>query len=276
MLESDIVGIDVGQILVDLKAGIVETFHEADGIGLIDIARTCTSCDEVVAGDAEYRNFLDILQGESGVAVLQQHHAFGCALAGDGSMCLQVGLVAEVVATEAWATHDVLQDAAHTGIDILYLEFAAFHLVDDLLGLLDHTGSHQVVAGMNLLGRIALSGPVGHDDAAEAPLVTQDGGEQFAVGLGPNAVQTVVRRHDSPRVRLLDGDFKTLEIDFAKGTLVDDFVHFGAVVLLAVAGKVLDACAYTLALYAANVSGCSLACHNRILAVVFEVASAER
>ena len=192
MLECDVVGIDIGKVLIYLKAGIVESFHEADSVGLVHIARTGTSCNEVITCDTKYRNLLHILQWEGAIVVLQKHHAFGCALASDGSMSLQVGLVAEVVTFEARTTNDVLQNATHTGINILDFKFTALHLVDDLLGLLDHTRSHQVVACMNLVGSIALAGPVGYDDATEAPFIAQNGGKQFAIGLGPDTIQTVV------------------------------------------------------------------------------------
>ena len=275
LLELLVVVVEVLQVFGNGKAGIGDALHQVDGVSLVDVARTCSTCDEVIGGDAEDGHVLHVLHRKGAPVVLEQYHTFGSRLTGDFGMSLEVGFVAVLVAFEARRANDVLEDATGVAVKVSHGNGAIVHAFDDTVDFGLVAGFHEVVAGNDSLHRAFLGTPVGHHDALVAPLVTQDGGEQSVALLGKFAVDLVVGRHHGPGISLLHGNLEALEVDFAQSTLADHFVDEGAVGLLRVDGEVLDAGADTLALNATNVGSSNLACYQRILGIVLEITSAK-
>ena len=112
-------------------------------------------------------------------------------------MSLQIGFVAELIAAEAWGLDDVLEHASHVLIDILDVELAALHTFDDVFCLCGIAWRHQVVACLYLVDGVetlsfALVDPVGHHDAAEAPVGAEDICEQAFAALCELSVHQIV------------------------------------------------------------------------------------
>ena len=194
-------------------------------------------------------------------------------------MGLEVGLVGELIALEAWCLDDVLQHVAHVAVYVLDVYPSLLHRLHDVLGLCGIARHHQVVAGSHLLfGRQlgALAYPVGHHDTLVAPFVAQHGGQQVFVALGIDPVDEVVRRHQRPGLAAADSHLEALQVELAQGSLAQALVSPGARRLLRVDGKVLGRDAYALALYALDDRRAYQSRHDRVFRVVFEVASAER
>ena len=260
-----ITGVEACQALGHLQAGIAQAGHHIDGIGLVDVARACATGDEVVGSDAEDGHLLRARHGQGIGFVLEQYHTFGGALARHGSMGLEVGLVAELVALETWSEDNILEYATCIAVEVGHGDSAVLHAFDDAVNLGLVARLHEVVAGNDSLDGAFLAAPVGHDDALVAPLIAQDGGEQAVALLGELAVELVVGRHHGPGVGLLHGNLEALEVDFAQGTLAHHLIDHRAVGLLRIDGEVLDAGADVLALDAAHVGCSDLARDNRIL-----------
>ena len=130
-------------------------------------------------------------------------------------MRLQVRLVGELVALEAWRLDDVCQHVAHVAVYILDVQTTSLYCLHDVLSLGRIARHHQVVAGCNLLlgGQlVALANPVGHHDTLVAPLVAQDGGQQVLVALGVDTVDDVIRRHEGPRLRLAHSRLEAFQV----------------------------------------------------------------
>ena len=191
-------------------------------------------------------------------------------------MCLQVGLVAVSVVLEAGRAQDELQHAGNVGVYILHRQLPALDRLQEGLLLIGAARHQQVVAGMDLRHGVLASKPIGHHQSFEAPLIAQDGGQQAAAFGGVFAVDSVIRRHHCPGLRLFDHRLETFQVDLSKGTGCQSGIITCAVGLLAVHGEVFHARAHALALYAGH-HGCGhLACHEGIFGVILEVASAER
>ena len=87
---------------------------------------------------------------------------------------------------------------------------------------------------------VALGPPVTHHKASVAPLITKNRRDKVIIARRPVAVQRVVGRHDRTGMPLLDGDFKTAQVDFPQSAFRHDRLHKVAAMLLVVGGKVLD------------------------------------
>lgn len=92
----------------------------------------------------------------------------------------------------------------------------------------------------------------------------------------PDAVDLVVRRHDSPRRRFLDRSLKRQEVYFPERLRVHLGVDGHAVGLLVVAHVVLERRADPFALHPLDPGGRHLPRQDRILREVLEVATAQR
>jgi hypothetical protein len=117
---------------------------------------------------------------------------------------------------------DQLEHPGHGGIQDLLVELTGADGGDDR-GVADATvGWHlQVQAGGQGGDPVVDRAPVGDDQAVEAPLATQDGGEQPGVLGGVHPVDLVVGAHHRPWLVLGDGALKAGEVDLAKRPLVD-------------------------------------------------------
>ena len=95
--------------------------------------------------------------------------------------------------------------------------------------------------------------PVGHDQPVEAPLAPQHAVDQVRLLAAVDAVDLVVGGHHGPDAGLLYGVFEGDEVDLPQGPLVDLGADRHPLVLLVVAGEVLDAAGDPAPLHALDV-----------------------
>ena len=272
--EGDVLVVPGLDVLVHLESVHAEAFGDVADVCLVDVAGAGAAGDEVVGAGAVEGDLLNALEGQHAV-VLQEHEALGGGGTHELGMTGEVGLVAVLVAGEAGGADDVLKHAADVAVQVCFGEAAVLHGGDYALDLVGHAGLHEVVACTHCGHGAFLVAPVGHHDAVEAPLVTQDGGEELVVLLGVDAVDFVVRAHDGPGVGLADGDLEALQVELAEDAGADAGVVAHTVDLLVVGGEMLDGYAHAVALDAAHVGCGHLAGEEGILGEVLEVTAAE-
>ena len=143
-----------------------------------------------------------------------------------------------------------VQDAGHGAVQHGLVQRAAAHGVDEP-AVVDplRAGHLQLKAGGNALDTVVHRAPVGHDKAVKAPRPAQNVGQQRLVLARIGTVEPVVAAHHGPGAGLFYGSLKGGQIDLLQGALVHTAVHRQAAGLLIVGGKMLDACAYALALH---------------------------
>ena len=103
------------------------------------------------------------------------------------------------------------------------------------------TGHLEVEAGQRRRRGGVRPEPVGHDEPVEAPLTAEHPADQVGLLAAVDAVDLVVGGHHGPDAGLLDGLLEGDEVDLAQGPLVDLGADGHPLVLLVVAGEVLDA-----------------------------------
>ncbi|MNJ46673.1 hypothetical protein D3C77_418080 [compost metagenome] len=82
--------------------------------------------------------------------------------------------------------------------------------------------------------------PIRHYNPLKAPFSAQNRRVQIVVRSGPMPINRVIRGHDRIRAAVLHSDFEALQIDFPQGAFGYDRVHLAPVLLLVVAGKMLQ------------------------------------
>ena len=87
-------------------------------------------------------------------------------------------------------------------------------------------GHFHVEAGIDEVDRMN-STPVGCDEALEAELISQDGGQRVLVAACEGAVEAIVRTHDGRDIRAADSGVKWRYINFVKRLVVDVGVLVG-------------------------------------------------
>ena len=145
-----------------------------------------------------------------------------------------------------------VQNALHGGIEHLDIERAVVDCVNDLLVVCGVFAGHfKLHAGFKALYAVCGGrAPVAHHVAVKAPLVAENIGQQALVFSGERTVDTVIRAHNRPRLRVLYGSLKRRKVNFAQGAFINDAVVGHAVVFLTVGGEMLHADADILALHA--------------------------
>ena len=192
---GDVFAVDIGQGCARLDASVLQTLEHIDDIRRMDASRACAAGKEVVGVLAKQSDGLDIAFPRQGAVVLQEHDALAGTLAGDGGMGLEVGSVRGGVFVDTRGLDDVFKHTTHVAVDILDIELATLHTLDDLLGLSGLSGFHEIVASLYLTcggQTFADANPVGHDDALETPVVAQNLGEQVVVAHRELTVDLVI------------------------------------------------------------------------------------
>ena len=90
-------------------------------------------------------------------------------------------------------------------------------------------GHFHVEAGVDEIDRV-YSSPVRGDEAFEADLVAEDGGQRVFITAGKCAVEAIVRTHDGRDVGTADGGVKRRYVDFMESLIVDVGVLVGGIV----------------------------------------------
>ncbi len=115
--------------------------------------------------------------------------------------------------------------------------------------------------------------PVGHDQTVEAPLLSEDGGEQRAVLATPLAIDLVVGRHHGPHAHLSDRRLERSQVELSERPLGHLRADRHPLELRVVGHEVLDGGTDALALYALDVGHSQPGREERILAVALEVSA---
>src|SRR4029453_17548142 len=118
--------------------------------------------------------------------------------------------------------------------------------------------------------------PVGDHQTFEAPLLTQDLGQQPVVLRAVGAVYLVVGTHDRPRLRGLHDPLERRQIDLAETPLIDLRTDPKSIILLVVGGIVLGRGANPLALGALHHWGGEFTGQPRIFGEILKVPPAQR
>ena len=229
-----IVLIDFCELRSSSHTDVLQSSNHIYRITYIDSSTTKSTRHKVVGVDTEESHRLQATDRESCI-VLQEHHTLGAALAGNGSMSLEVGLATIFIPLETWSLHDVFQHTAHVAVNVIYVQFARFHRVYYIFYLCRIARHHQVVASSHLLFYrqvFTLTNPVGLDNSLISPVVTQDIGQEIFVALCIDAVYLIICRHNSPWIALAHHHLKALEIKLTQSTLTQTLIHTGTVTFL--------------------------------------------
>ncbi len=175
--------------------------------------------------------------------VAQQHGAGDRRTSGERPLVRVVDRLLGSVGRALVGAHPVgeYEQVAHEPIDLCLVDVAPLDRGHQLVAVDAHRSGHlQVEAGVRRGGGLVDAVPVGHDETVEAPLVAQDLGEQPSVLCGVFAGDLVVRAHDAPGARFLDGALERSEVELAERALVDVDVDGHPFDLGVVGHEVLD------------------------------------
>ena len=165
---------------------------------------------------------------------------------------------------------------AHGGIQYRLVELARLHGCDDRLRAVGLRAGHLEIETRCEGRHPGIHGtPVGDDEPLEPPLVAQQLGQQPVVLGGCDPVDAVVGAHHRPRLLRRHHSLEGGQVDLAQRALVDLRTHRHAVGLLVVGSEVLERCAHTGRLDAANPRSAEHPADQRILGEVLEVATAQ-
>ena len=169
------------------------------------------------------------------------------------------------------------QQVAHETVDLGGVDLPALDGVDELVAVdADRTRHLEAEPGVRCRRSVVDAVPVGHDEPVEAPLVSQDVGEEPSVLRSVLAGQFVVRTHDAPGVCLGHGAFERAQVQLAQRSLVDVDVDRHALDLGVVGHEVLDRHGHVVRLDATDVGARERTGQFRILAVALEGPSTDR
>ena len=115
--------------------------------------------------------------------------------------------------------NDILQNALHVGVEHLHRQFTTLGSLEDGLILLVLTGLQHVVTGHHGSNGIVTGIPVTDIHTLPAPLVANDGRQQFVVLHRIRTVQLVIRCHDGPGIALLHHNLESLQVNLTQCTL---------------------------------------------------------
>ena len=215
------------------------------------------------------------LEGEDTALVLHEHGA-----ARGGAPCKLVTapvITGAALRGRAGVRFHELYHAPGAGRCGLSAELAPFHGAETvLLHIAGAAGHHEVAARLKTAYPVVRSAPVSYDCAVKAPAAAEDVCEQTAAVRAVLAVQAVVGAHDGGGLCLLHGQLEAAQVYLAERPLVHRAVRGKALVLLVVAGEVLETGARALGLDALDEGGGKHAREQRVLGEVFEVPAAER
>ena len=276
--------IAVGQGFIDMTTSIAQALNKRNCISPIDIARTCTACYQTVAGIAIERNIVHGCQRQCAI-VLQQNSSFRSSLTCYLGMSFKIRMIAIVITDKALGTHHQVEHVTHTLIEILHIEFTTLHRIHNLLDILVHPRFNKVVASPDVSTTIGMSTaphgigttkPICHHKAFVSPLITQDGCQQIVTFRGHDTIDTVIARHDSPRMGLFNAYLEVLKIELTSRTLTDTGIVAHTHCLLIVESKVLHRRADALTLNAIDIGSSYIAREHRVLGVILKVAATQR
>ena len=206
-----------------------------------------------------------------GTVVLEKHHSIRCKFAGDSGVCFQIRLEGTLGAFESGSLDYEFQQGGDAAVQVFHFQAAILQTLEYMLGL-HRVAAHQKVGTcVQLLGSVALAGPVRHYQALESKVLAQDFGEKVVTFLGIFSVQVVVGGHYGPGLCIPHAEFECLDIEFPKCPGVHAGIPVQTVGFLVVCSEVLGGCADALVLHALHVCGGNQTGEHRILREILEV-----
>ena len=138
-------------------------------------------------------------------------------------------------------------------------------------------GSHlQVHPAKNRAARVVNASPIRHDQSLKTPFALQNLIQQIITLAAVDAAQLVVCAHHRPHFRLLHRRLERGQMDFAQRPFIHLHVHFVAISLLIVRGKMFGARRDALRLNARDVTHRHATSEERIFAEVFKIPPTQR
>ena len=264
------------QPLVQGKAGRLHRLGHRDHIRLGHLAGTGPAGNEVLAGNSVQGNSFRAFQRKRMALITKQDDGLRRRFPGRDCVRLQVRMAGIGVLPEPRRLDHILQNPADVAVHFFHRQSAILHTLENALDFHIGTRVHQVVAGLDGQDGIVLEPPVRNYDAVIAPVIPEDGGQEFIILLGILAVQFVVRAHHRPRTAFFDGNLEILQIDLPQGPAAHLGVVFSPVGLLIIDRVVLDGCAHAVALDTPHIGRRHLAGEERILREILEVPAIQR
>src|SRR4029077_18572452 len=122
--------------------------------------------------------------------------------------------------------------------------------VTDLSSIICTAAGHlEIRAATETSNTFVHAAPVGHHEACESPLISQDIAKQVFVLGGIDAIYKIVGAHHGPGPTLLHRDFERRKIDLVQGALIDIRARGHSLELLIVDRIVLEGGAHSLTLH---------------------------
>ena len=178
-------------------------------------------------------DFCVLFEGKNIVVVLEQNHA----LTGDparGSVVSRLIICSRVGKSLLCTQYNINCLINHLIKDIL-AEFAAFYRFNDFsVAVTVGSGHLKVLTGDKSGNTLIFCAPVGNHHSLKAEITAEHVCEQPFVFSAVNAVEPVIHAHHSPRLSLSDCDFKSCQIDFTQGSLINNSADCHSACLLIV------------------------------------------
>ena len=249
----------------DLTAGLHTSSHTAK----------CHLGNGILADDSDAPDVLGIYRQQ--MFVLQEHDAATRHLQG----CLHLFGIAYRLGVGYCLIHWLHRESYAQDLPDALIDNDLTHLtcLDGVEQRLSHiaTARHlDIHACHDSIYRRVHPTPVADHHTGEAPLLAQDGGEQWQVLGAPAPVHLVISCHQAPGVRLAHSHLEGTEIDLMHGTIGDAHIHEATIVLLIVQGIVFQAYCRSILLCALGVSHRQHSAQQGILAKVLVGSSARR
>ena len=130
-----------------------------------------------------------------------------------------------------------------------------------------HTSQSCLIGGMGPV-------PVGHDDSLKAPLFFQDIVQKITVFRAIITAKLVVSGHYGQSAAILNGRFKSGQIDLAQGAFIHFHINPVTFIFLVIQGKMLQAGGYIVFLHPADIGNNHLTDQVGVFTHVFEISAA--
>ena len=148
-----------------------------------------------------------------------------------------VGIAAETF----FRLENKVKECVNAPVEHFNRKLTSAHGVRNFFVVIASGGGHfKVVAGNDALNAVVCCAPVGNNNAVKAPFVAQNGLLKLLVIGAVDTVKLVISVHNGPRLAFFNGNFKSGEVNFAQGALVNNAVNRHTAHFLIVGCKMLE------------------------------------
>ena len=211
-----------------------------DYISLVYIARTTTTCNKVITTCTKERNCCTLCHWQRLSIILQQHKALTCHLSSYRSVSLKVRLVTELITLKSRGLYNHLKDAGYTLIEVCLLQCTLFYSLHNIVKMVRLTRLNHIVTRSHLRRSIKTTTPICYNHTLKAELATENILQQTLILRCIATIQIVVRGHNCPRLRLLNGNLKVTQVDLTQCTLRDTSIICQTINFLIISTEVLE------------------------------------